>query len=89
MWVYELGRGAPHLSGLWSLTSLNLRNTSGLGLEGLLRPSVGLTTMRRLFMRGVNYEPHKPPAEGVMKLLSKLTNPRAAGTHKTHLPSRG
>ena len=73
MWVYELGRGAPHLSGLSSLTSLNLRNTSGFGLEGL-KTIGGLTTMRRLFMRGVNYEPEKPPAEGVMKVLSKLTN---------------
>lgn len=73
MWVYELGRGAPHLSALSSLTSLNLRNTSGYSLQGL-KAIGGLTTLRQLNMRGVCYSKRKPPAEGVMTLLSGLTN---------------
>ena len=73
MWVYELGRGVPHLAALKSLTSLNLRNTSGHCLAGL-KTIASLTALRQLDMRGVCYSEGKPPAEGVMTLLSTLTN---------------
>jgi len=77
--VYDVGSGAPHLSALSSLTSLNLRNTSGLSPQGL-RTLGALTTLRQLNMRGVCYQTgcihssQQPPAEGVMTLLCKLTH---------------
>ena len=77
--MYDVGSGAPHLSALSSLTSLNLRNTSGWSPQGL-RTLGALTTLRQLNMRGVCYQTgcihssKQPPAEGVMTLLCKLTD---------------
>jgi hypothetical protein len=81
MWCYQVGRGVPHLSSLTSLTSLNLRNTSGLSLQGL-HTIGGLSTLRHLDMRGACYLApeatffweQEPLAEGVMSILSKLVN---------------